>query len=66
MTFHPKMAYDATTFHRSARTLTEPGEPFAYTPEHRTRFEEIVKRYPEDRRRSAVLPALYLVQRQQG
>jgi NADH-quinone oxidoreductase E subunit len=25
-----------------------------------------VKRYPDDRRRSAVLPALYLVQRQQG
>src|SRR5207253_5529445 len=30
------------------------------------RFEEIVQRYPADRRRSAVLPALYLVQHQQG
>src|SRR5262245_35347613 len=59
------MAYDAT-FHRSARKLTEPGEPFTYTAENRTRFETIVVRYPPDRRRSAVLPALYLVQEQQG
>jgi NADH-quinone oxidoreductase subunit E len=59
------MAYDAT-FHKSARTLTEPGESFAYTPEHRARFDEIVTRYPPDRKRSAVLPALYLVQHQQG
>jgi NADH-quinone oxidoreductase subunit E len=59
------MAYDAT-FHKSARTVTEPGEPFAYTPENRARFDEFVKRYPDDRKRSAVLPALYLVQHQQG
>ena len=65
MSFHPKMAYDAT-FHKSARTLTEPGEPFAYTPENLARFETIVARYPAERRRSAVLPALYLVQYQQG
>jgi NADH-quinone oxidoreductase subunit E len=65
VSFHPSMKYDAT-FHRSARTLAEPGGPFAYTPEHLARFEEIVKRYPPDRRRSAVLPALYLVQAQQG
>ena len=43
-----------------------PGEPFAYTPENLARFDEIVTRYPPDRRRSAVLPALYLVQDQQG
>ena len=65
MTFHPKMAYGAT-FHKSSRTLTEPGVPFAYTPENRARFDTIVKRYPPERRRSAVLPALYLVQHQQG
>ena len=65
MSFHPKMAYGAT-FHKSSRTLTDPGEPFAYTPENRTRFDTIVTRYPSDRRRSAVLPALYLVQHQQG
>jgi len=65
VSFHPKMAYDAT-FHKSARKLTEPGEPFTYTPENRARFDEIIKRYPSDRKRSAVLPALYLVQHQQG
>ena len=65
MSFHPEMAYDAT-FHKSSRTLTEPGEPFTYTPANRARFEAIVLRYPSDQRRSAVLPALYLVQHQQG
>lgn len=65
MSFHPKMAYGAT-FHKSSRTLTEPGGPFAYTPENRARFDTIVARYPPDRRRSAVLPALYLAQHQQG
>jgi len=65
MSFHPKMAYDAT-FHRSSRSLEEEGPPFAYTAENRARFEEIVQRYPPERRRSAVLPALYLVQHQQG
>ena len=65
MSFHPKMAYGAT-FHKSSRTLTEPGPPFVYTPENQARFDTIVVRYPPDRRRSAVLPALYLVQHQQG
>jgi NADH-quinone oxidoreductase E subunit len=59
------MAYDAT-FHKSARQLEDEGPPFVYTPENRERFEAIVKRYPPDRRRSAVLPALYLAQHQQG
>jgi NADH-quinone oxidoreductase E subunit len=65
VSFHPKMAYDAT-FHKSARHLEDEGPPFAYTAENRARFEEIVKRYPPERRRSAVLPALYLAQYQQG
>ena len=65
MSFHPKMAYDAT-FHKSSRSLMEPGEPFAYSADRLARFEQIVQRYPADRRRSAVLPALYLVQDQQG
>src|SRR3954469_18795393 len=59
------MAYDAT-FHRSARQLEDEGPPFAYTAENRARFDEIVTRYPTERRRSAVLPALYLAQHQQG
>jgi NADH-quinone oxidoreductase subunit E len=65
VSFHPKMAYDAT-FHRSARQLEDEGPPFAYTAENRARFDEVVKRYPAERRRSAVLPALYLAQHQQG
>ena len=65
MSFHPKMAYDAT-FHRSMRKLGERGDPFVYTAENRARFDEIVLRYPPEQRRSAVLPALYLVQHQQG
>ena len=65
MSFHPKMAYDAT-FHKSSRTLEDEGPPFEYTPERRARFDEIIRRYPPDRRRSAVLPALYLAQDQQG
>jgi NADH-quinone oxidoreductase subunit E len=59
------MAYDAT-FHKSARALEDEGPPFDYTPENLARFAEIVNRYPPDRRRSAVLPALYLAQYQQG
>src|SRR5260221_4692906 len=59
------MAYDAT-FHKSVRTVEDPGPPFVYTPENRARFDEIVKRYPDAQRRSAVLPALYLVQYQDG
>src|SRR5262249_56589697 len=69
VSFHPKMAY-AATFHKSARELDDTeknaGPLFVYTPENRARFDEIIKRYPDDRRRSAVLPALYLVQYQQG
>ena len=65
MSFHPKMAYDAT-FHKSARQLEDEGPPFVYTAENRARFDQIVTRYPPDRRRSAVLPALYLAQYQQG
>jgi NADH-quinone oxidoreductase E subunit len=59
------MAYDAT-FHKSARQLEDEGPAFAYTAENRARLDDILKRYPPDRKRSAVLPALYLVQQQQG
>ena len=65
MSFHPTMTYGAA-FHRSSRQLEDEGEPFEYTPDNRARFDEIVGRYPSDRRRSAVLPALYLVQAQRG
>jgi NADH-quinone oxidoreductase subunit E len=59
------MAYDAT-FHKSARQLEDEGPPFVFTAANRARFDQIVLRYPPDRRRSAVLPALYLAQYQQG
>jgi NADH-quinone oxidoreductase subunit E len=59
------MAYDAT-FHKSSRQLEDEGPPFAYTAQNRARFDDIVTRYPPDQRRSAVLPALYLAQSQQG
>jgi NADH-quinone oxidoreductase subunit E len=65
VSFHPKMAYDAA-FHKSARQLEDEGPPFAYTAENRARFDAIVQRYPRDQKRSAVLPALYLAQQQQG
>jgi NADH-quinone oxidoreductase E subunit len=60
------MDYAPAQFHRSARTLAEAGEPFAYTAENQARFDEIVKRYPPEQRKSAILYALYLVQQQQG
>lgn len=65
MSFHPKIPYD-TGPHKSERELPETGAPFAFTPERRARLEEITTHYPPDQRRSAVLPALHLVQQQQG
>jgi NADH-quinone oxidoreductase subunit E len=65
VTFHPEMPY-GTGLHQSVRELPVPGEPFAFTLERRARLEEIAERYPPERRRSALLPALYLVQQQQG
>src|SRR6476646_4261802 len=59
------MAYGAT-FHKSSRQLEDEGPAFSYSAENRARFDEIVKRYPPENRRSAVLPALYLAQYQQG
>jgi NADH-quinone oxidoreductase E subunit len=64
VTFHPRIDY--ATFHRSERQLQDPGPPFAYTPENRARFDTLITRYPPDRKRSAVLPALYLAQQQVG
>jgi NADH-quinone oxidoreductase E subunit len=64
VSFHPRIDY--ATFHRSERKLGEPGEPFVYTPDNRARFDQIIARYPPDQKRSAVLPALYLVQAQLG
>jgi NADH-quinone oxidoreductase subunit E len=64
VSFHPHIEY--AVFHRSERKLAEAGEAFAYSPENQAKFDEIVKRYPDDQRKSAILYALYLVQHQQG
>jgi NADH-quinone oxidoreductase subunit E len=64
VSFHPRIDY--ATFHRSERKLGTPGQPFEYTPENRARFDELIGRYPPTQKRSAVLPALHLVQAQQG
>ena len=64
MSFHPRIEY--ATFHKSERKLADAGEASTYSPENQARFDEIVKRYPSDQRKSAILYALYLVQQQQG
>ena len=66
MSFHPPMDYAPAKFQKSARTLPEAGEAFAYTPENQAKFDANVKRYPADQRKSAILHALYLAQGQQG
>jgi NADH-quinone oxidoreductase subunit E len=60
------MDYAPPHFHKSARALAEEGEPFAFTPENQAKFDANVARYPPDRRKSAILYALYLAQAQQG
>lgn len=67
MTFHPKIDY--RELHRSKRQMAiDDGKEFVYTAENRERLEAIAARYPANPvgRRSAILPALYLVQRQLG
>jgi NADH-quinone oxidoreductase E subunit len=66
MSFHPLMMYDPSRFQKSERKLVDEGQPFVFTPERRANLDEIVSRYPSDRKRSAVLAALYLVQEQEG
>jgi NADH-quinone oxidoreductase E subunit len=65
MSFHPIMPY-REGFQKSDRVLLPEGEPFAYTPQRAAQLEEICGNYPPERRKSAVLAALYLVQEQQG
>ena len=66
MSFHPLMVYDPARFQQSERRTTEDGPPFAFTPERRAELDRLLTMYPPDRKRSAVLAALYLVQDQQG
>jgi NADH-quinone oxidoreductase E subunit len=66
MSFHPLMAYDPARFQRSERKLADEGAPFTFTPERRAKLDEMLTKYPPERKRSAVLGALYLVQEQEG
>ena len=65
MSFHPAMDY-GRGHHKSARALPEEGPAFAYTAENRARMDEICTRYPPERRKSAILYALFVAQQQQG
>jgi NADH-quinone oxidoreductase subunit E len=64
VSFHPRIEY--ATFHRSERKLAELGDEFRYTPENQAAFNELVTHYPPEQRKSAILHALFLVQKQQG
>ncbi len=66
MSFHPLMVYDRSKFQKSERQIVAQGPAFALTPERRAQLDDVLSKYPSDRKRSAVLAALYLVQEQQG
>ncbi|MCA1561713.1 MAG: NADH-quinone oxidoreductase subunit NuoE [Acidobacteria bacterium] len=66
MSFHPLMAYDRARFQKSERKIADEGPPFVFTPERRAKLDDILTKYPPDKKRSAVLAALYLVQEQVG
>jgi NADH-quinone oxidoreductase subunit E len=66
MSFHPLMVYDRDHFHKSERARLDEGPPFVFTPERRAQLDDLLTKYPPDRKRSAVLAALYLVQEQAG
>jgi len=65
VSFHPEMRYESG-LHVSRRQLRPEGEPFVFTQANRERLERIAAHYPKEHRRSAVIPALYIVQDQQG
>ena len=60
MSFHPLMVYDPEKFQRSERRVVEEGPPFELTADRRRQLDEILTRYPADRKRSAVLAALFV------
>jgi NADH-quinone oxidoreductase E subunit len=65
MSFHPLMDY-GRAHQKSSRSEADEGPEFAYTPENLATLEDICSRYPDEQRKSAVIAALFLVQRQQG
>jgi NADH-quinone oxidoreductase E subunit len=65
VSFHPEIPY-TTGQHRSERQLPPEGEPFAFTPEQRAKFEELASHYPPEQRKSTVIYALFMVQERLG
>jgi NADH-quinone oxidoreductase E subunit len=65
VSFHPEIPYGEGQ-HRSERVLAPEGEPFAFTPEERARFEELASHYPPEQRKSTVIYALFMVQQRVG
>jgi NADH-quinone oxidoreductase E subunit len=65
VSFHPEMPYE-TGFQRSERALSPEGEPFAFSPDERQKFEELATHYPPEQRKSTVLYALFMVQQKIG
>ena len=65
MSFHPLMDY-GRAHHQSSRSMADEGPAFEYTAEAMATLEDICSRYPAEQRKSAILAALYLAQRQQG
>jgi NADH-quinone oxidoreductase subunit F len=66
MSFHPVIPYGSGAWHRSKRKTLVEGPAFAFTPEHRARFEAFAAQFAPEHRQSAIIHALYLVQEQQG
>jgi NADH-quinone oxidoreductase E subunit len=66
MSFHPLRVYDPAHFQKSERATMDEGAAFALTPDRRAKLDDLLTKYPAERKRSAVLAALYLVQEQQG
>jgi NADH-quinone oxidoreductase subunit E len=60
------MPYQTGDMHKSARVLPDEGEAFSFTAENRQRIEDLATHYPPERRRSAIIPVLHIVQQQQG
>ena len=66
VSFHPKMPYDERLPASPSGSCRAEGQPFAFTPERRAKFEQLAAHYPPERRKSAILYALFIVQEQQG
>lgn len=66
MSFHPRMEYAPARWHKSGRKLAAAGDAFTFTPENQAKFDEICSHYPPERRKSAILYALYIAQAQNG